>query len=115
MNQDNSFAPIERLMEFGMSMAVANQMIQTMNDVLAKSSKPVMQGIQMQQQAPKSFFVVINDLTQGPFSENQISGYIVTNKINENTFIWHEGMSHWEMSKNVPEVAKLFLLRPPKF
>ena len=40
MNQDDSFAPIERLMEFGMSMAVANQMIQTMNDVLAKSNKP---------------------------------------------------------------------------
>lgn len=115
MNQDNSFAPIERLMEFGMSMAVANQMIQTMNDVLAKSSKPVMQGIQMQQQLPKSYFVVINDLTQGPFSESEVSGYILNNKINENTFVWHEGMSHWDLSKNVPEVAKLFLLKPPKF
>ena len=36
-------------------------------------------------------------------------------KINENTFVWHDGMSHWELSKDIPEVAKLFLLKPPKF
>ena len=49
MNQDNSFAPIERLMEFGMSIAVANQMIQTMNEVMAKSNKPSLQNIGLQQ------------------------------------------------------------------
>lgn len=114
MNQDYSFAPIERLMEFGMSMAVANQMIQTMNEVLAKSNKPSLQNVTSQYQVPKSYYVVINDITQGPFSENEISGYIITDKINENTFIWHDGMAHWELSKDVSEVAKLFLLKPPK-
>ena len=115
MNQDNSFAPIERLMEFGMSMAVANQMVQTMNEVMAKSNKPSLQNVGLQHQVPKSYYIVVNDITQGPFSENEISNYIITNKINENTFVWHDGMSHWELSKDIPEVAKLFLLKPPKF
>ena len=69
MNQDNSFAPIERLMEFGMSMAVANQMIQTMNEVMAKSNKPSLQNIGLQHQVPKSYYVVINDISQGPFQK----------------------------------------------
>ena len=115
MNQDNSFAPIERLMEFGMSMAVANQMVQTMNEVMAKSNKPSLQNVGLQHQVPKSYYIVINDITQGPFSESEISNYVITNKINENTFVWHDGMSHWELSKDTPEVAKLFLLKPPKF
>ena len=81
MNQDNSFAPIERLMEFGMSMAVANQMVQTMNEVMAKSNKPSLQNVGLQHQVPKSYYIVINDITQGPFSESEISNYVITNKI----------------------------------
>lgn len=115
MSQDNSFAPIERLMEFGMSMAVANQMIQTMNEVLSKSNKPSLQNIGLQHQVPKSYYVVINDITQGPFSESELSTYVLSDKISEETFVWHDGMSHWELAKNTPEVSKLFLLKPPKF
>ncbi len=117
MNEQNhnSFEPIERLMEFGMSMAVANQMIQTMNDVLTKSNKPSLQNIGLQHQVPKSYYVVINDITQGPFSESEISNFILNDKINENTFVWHDGMSNWQLTKDVPEVSKLFLLKPPKF
>ena len=115
MNQDNSFAPIERLMEFGMSMAVANQMVQTMNEVMAKSNKTSLQNIGLQHQVPKLYYIVINDITQGPFSESEISSFILKDKITEDTFIWHDGMSHWELSKEVPQVAKLFLLKPPKF
>ena len=115
MNQDNNFSPIERLMEFGMSMAVANQMIQTMNDVLSKSKNPVMPGVQLPTPSTKMYFVVINDITQGPFTENEILKYIVSEQRTESTFVWHEGMSHWELSKDIPDVAKLFLLKPPKF
>jgi hypothetical protein len=115
MNQDYSFAPIERLMEFGMSMAVANQMVQTMNEVMAKANKPSLQNIGLQHQVPKSYYVVINDITQGPFSESEISGHILSDKITEDTFVWHDGMSNWQLTKDVPEVAKLFLLKPPKF
>jgi len=106
MNQDNTFSPIERLMEFGMSMAVANQMMQTMNEVLSKSIKPSLQNIGMQIQVPKSYYVVINDITQGPFSETEISEYVLKDKITQDTFVWHDGMSNWELKKNVPEVSK---------
>lgn len=115
MSNDNDFAPIERLMEFGMSMAVANQMVQTMNEVLTKSNKPSLQNIGLQHQVPKSYYVVINDITQGPFSESEISTFVLNEKVKQDTFVWHDGMSHWEIAKNIQEVAKLFLLMPPKF
>ena len=56
-----------------------------------------------------------SSITGNLIASNSIrSNNIVSEQITESTFVWHEGMSHWELSKDTPDVAKLFLLKPPK-
>ena len=115
MNNDNSFNSIERLMEFGMSMAVAQQMMQTMNHTLQNMTTPQIKNVNVPLPQPKQFYALVNDIPQGPFSENELSSHIVGKRISKETLVWLHGMPGWMQAQQVPEVAKLFSLMPPSF
>jgi hypothetical protein len=113
MNNDNSFNSIERLMEFGMSMAVAQQMMQTMNHAMQNMATPQFQQVTVLMPKPVLFYAIVNDIPQGPFTEQELSSHILANRVTKETLIWLHGMIGWMQAQQVPEVSKLFALMPP--
>jgi hypothetical protein len=113
MNND-SFFSIDRLVEFGMGVAIAQQMVQTMNKAIADMHVPgSMNPIQSTQQ--QLFYAIIEGKQAGPFSEQELSKLITDKKIVKETYIWKPGLINWEIAEKLPEVLKLVALSPPPF
>ena len=113
MNND-SFFSIDRLVEFGMGMAVAQQMVKTMNETMQSMHIPgTMNPMQPQQQ--QFYYVMINEKQAGPFSERELSRLIAEKKVVKESYIWKPGMPNWEIAERLPEVLKLVALTPPEF
>ncbi len=120
---DNYFFSVDRLVEFGMSMAIAQQMVQTMNKTMQNmyipgTMNPMPQHSQpapMQQSLPQIFYAFIGGNTAGPLSEAEVIKLIASKQITKDTYVWKPGMSEWQTVENTPDVLKLVLLAPPAF
>lgn len=122
---NNNFFSIDRLIEFGMSMAVAQQMVQTMNQTMQNMYIPGTmnpmtqaqspQAATMPQPLPQVFYAIIGGNSVGPLSETEVMKLISSKQITKDTYIWKPGMSEWQTVENTPEVLKLVLLAPPAF
>ncbi len=111
---DDSFFSTNRLIEFGMSMAVAQQMVQTMNSAISNMQIPG--SMNPMQPAPAPFYYAIIEGSQaGPFSEQEISRLIAEKKIVKETYIWKPGLPNWQIAEKLPEIIKLVALAPPPF
>ena len=112
MNEE-SFFSINRLVEFGMGLAVAQQMVQTMNNAITNMHIPgAMNPIQT---AAQFYYVMIEDKQAGPFSEQELSKLIAEKKIVKETYIWKPGLAKWEIAEKMPDILKLVALSPPIF
>ncbi len=113
MNED-SFFSINRLVEFGMSLAVAQQMVQTMYNAMTNMHVPG--TMNRMQSAPQQFYyAMIEGKQAGPFSEQELSRLITEKKVVKETYIWKPGLVKWEIAEKLPEVLKLVALSPPPF
>jgi len=111
---DNNFFSIDRLVEFGMSMAIAQQMIQSMNHSMENMHIPgAMNPMEKPQQ--QFFYAVIEGKEAGPFSEQELTRLISDKKIVKQTYIWMPSLTNWKMAEQIPEVLKLVALAPPPF
>jgi hypothetical protein len=111
---DDSFFSINRLVEFGMGMAVAQQMVNTMNSAMTSMHVPGSMN-QMQIAAPQFYYVIIEGNQSGPFSEQELSRLITEKKVVKETYIWKPGLPKWEIAEKLPEILKLVALAPPPF
>lgn len=110
----NSFYSIDRLVEFGMSLAIARQMVKTMNNVIENMHVPgAMNPIQLPHQ--QLYYAIIDDTQSGPFSEQELSRLICEKKVVNETYIWKPGLPKWEIAERLPDVLKLVALSPPPF
>ena len=112
---DNNFNSIERLMEFGMGMAVAQQMVNTMNYAMTNMNVPgvgttATPNMSQPPQQQNGFYVVIDGAQAGPFSEQELNTIVANGKLSPDTLVWRRGMSGWTFAHNVSEINKLFLL-----
>ncbi len=96
-----------------MSMAVAQQMMQTMNHGMQNMTTPQFKHVNVLLPQATSFYALVNDIPQGPFTEQELSGHIIANRVGKETLVWLHGMPGWMQAQQVPEVAKLFALLPP--
>ncbi|MEF8759250.1 MAG: DUF4339 domain-containing protein [Candidatus Accumulibacter sp. UW25] len=113
MNDDNFFS-INRLVEFGLGVGVAQQMVKSMNHALNNTQIPGSQTNPISLPA-KIYHVVFEGNPAGPFNENEISSLIAVGKLKKDTFVWRPGMPKWEVVANVPDILKLVALAPPPF
>lgn len=111
MNEDNFFA-MDRLVEFGMGIAVAKQMADSMNQSLQNTNIPGSQTPPLVLPA-REFHVVLDGKNAGPFTEAELSKLIFDGMVKKNSLIWRIGMPKWEQAENVPEVLRLVALTPP--
>jgi hypothetical protein len=83
MNND-SFFSMDRLMEFGLSAAMAQQMVRSMNDSMQSmhtvGSAANLKGAQLSEQL--QFYAILEGRRAGPFSENDLTNLILSRQLN---------------------------------
>ena len=111
---DSKFFSIDRLVEFGMGITVAQQMVRTMNESITNMHIPgAMNSIEKPKE--KFFYAMIEGKQAGPFSEQELARLIAEKKVSKETYIWMPSLSNWKMADQIPEVLKLVALTPPPF
>lgn len=106
------FYSMDKLVEFGMGMAIANQMASSMNQTLNQMQIPGA-GRTMPHNNENIYYAVIDGSQAGPYSLTELSRLIGEKRIVKETYIWKPGMEKWEMAENISEVLRLVALTPP--
>lgn len=114
MNNDN-FYSIDKLVEFGLGIGIAQQMVNSMNHALKNTYVPGPNNPMGQAPMSRSFHAVLDGKPAGPFSEQEMARLIGEGKITKDTYVWRPGSPKWEMAENVPEVLRLVALTPPPY
>lgn len=112
-NMDNdSFFSIDRLVEFGMGVAMAQQMVGMMNQTMRQMYVPG--SIQsMPKPMPQIYYVAIDGQQVGPLNDSELSQLIIQKKVNKDTLSWVPGMNSWKPIEQVPTILKVVALTPP--
>ena len=108
---ENNFPTLDRLMEFGLGMGMAQQMVNIMNQTMQtmqipESAKPI-------QPKTVEWYVAVNEKASGPFSESEMKGLLLEKKVTKETLVWCAGMSEWQTAESTPNILKLILQLPP--
>lgn len=115
------FSSLDKLMEFGLGLGIATQMMNTMNHVISQTAIPgvgINPGINypsMEQNSAeasflKKYYIVHDEKVAGPLDEKEIERLLKNGVIGKQTFCWSPGMSGWKFAENIPEINKLILL-----
>ncbi|MBQ5992736.1 MAG: DUF4339 domain-containing protein [Bacteroidales bacterium] len=111
---ENSFFSIDRLIEFGMGIAVAQQMVRMMNETMQNMYVPG--TMNPMQPSPNNIYYVIMDGQQsGPYTESELARLIGQKKVTKDTYIWKPGMTDWQTAERLPDVLRLVALTPVPF
>ncbi len=110
---DNSnFFSIDRLIEFGMGMAMAQQMVNMMNQSMQQMYVPG--SIQsMPHPNVQTFYVAINNQQVGPLNEQDIIRMVSNKQIDKDTLVWTPGMISWKPIEQTPSVLRIIATAPP--
>lgn len=112
MDDYNSFSTIDHLVEFGMGMAIAQQMVNTMNHCIGSMQIPGTGNALSQGKASVQYHILVNNAVAGGFSAEELATLAKAKSLTPDTMVWRPGMSGWMQAKNVPEVQKIILLNP---
>lgn len=114
---------MDRLVEFGLGMSVARQMVKMMEETMANTTVPPSpqplkpNAVYVSQVNPivpsPSFYIAINEKSAGPFTESELAKLIMNGQIDKNTLSWMPGMTEWKKVEDVPEILKIVALTPP--
>ena len=109
---NSSFFSIDRLIEFGLGMGIARQMVGMMNQSMQSMYVPG--SIQsMPTSIAQTYFVAINGQQVGPLNDSELSQWISQKKVTKDTLAWMPGMTGWKPVEQVPAILKLVALTPP--
>ena len=109
---NSSFFSIDRLIEFGLGMGIARQMVGMMNQSMQSMYVPG--SIQsMPTSIAQTYFVAINGHQVGPLNDSELSQLISQKKSTKDTLGWMPGMTGWKPIEQVPAILKLVALTPP--
>lgn len=118
MDESNFFS-LDKLVEFGMGMAVATQMASSMNSSLSQMKVPGVQNRMSgengysEQDALKLYYVAIDGQSSGPYAPSELSKLIEQKKLTNETYVWTPGMDNWDLAQNVAGVLEIVALTPP--
>lgn len=102
---------VDKLVEFGMGVAIANQMTSAMNKSMShmNDSEPAKSSLDIE----SMYYVVIGGKQEGPYSVSELSRLISEKIVVKETYIWKPGMDCWTTVENVEEVIRIVALTPP--
>lgn len=111
MNENNFFS-LDRLIEFGLGMAVARQMIDVMNQSMQSMYVPgSVQSIAAPAVMP--IYIIIDGKSVGPLSANEFANLVSEKKIAKNSLAWTPGLLNWQPIEQIPALLKIIALTPP--
>ncbi len=109
---NNSFFSINRLVEFGMGMAMAQQMVNMMNQTMRQMYVPgSVQSMPTVQ--PVTLYLAINGQQIGPISESEFAQLVTTKQVTKDTLAWLPGMLAWKPIEQIPAILKIIAVAPP--
>ena len=114
------FSSLDKLVEFGLGVGIATQMMNTMNHAIAQTAVPgvgLNPGVcrapdvaQAPQAGPKEYYIVKDERLAGPLSEHEAEELVKKGVITGKTFCWFTGLDAWKLAEDIPEINKLLLL-----
>lgn len=109
---NRDFFSIDRLVEFGMGLAMAQQMVSVMNETMKTMYVP---GAPNTIPAPQalSIYVAIDGKPVGPLNETEFIKMVSDKKVSCSTLVWMPGMMGWKPVDQVPDVLRIIALAPP--
>lgn len=110
---NNDFFSLDRLLEFGLGMGMAQQMINMMNQTMKSMYIPGSIQSMPQQPLASIYYVAIDGQQTGPLRESELMELIRDKKVSKDTLAWMPGMATWLPIENVPAILKLIALTPP--
>ena len=109
---NNNFFSVDRLVEFGLGIGVAQQMVGMMNQYMQSMYVPG--SIQsMPNPVPHIYYVAIDGQQVGPLNDSELSQLVIQKKINKDSLAWVPGMVSWKPIELVPAILKVIALTPP--
>jgi len=110
---EQCFFSIDRLVEFGLGMGVAQQMVGMMNQAMQQMHVPG--SVQsMPSTLAQTYFVALNGQQVGPLNESELSQLISQKKVSKDTLAWMPGMSSWKPIEQIPAILRVVALTPPE-
>lgn len=106
----NSFNSIDRLMEFGLSMAVATQMVNTMNSVMSDMTFAGQNSSLNTLPTQEEYYIVFDGKMCGPMCENELITLVKNGSLTKDTLCWTTHLTGWTCAKDIPQILKLILL-----
>lgn len=110
---ENSFFSIDRLIEFGLGMGMARQMVNVMNESMKNMSVPGAASTIPQPQLQTNLYVAIEGKPVGPLTELEFGSLVTQQKVKKDSLVWMPGMLTWKPLEQVPAVLKIVALAPP--
>jgi len=95
------FNSIDKLVEFGIGMSMAQQMMNIMNQSMSLMQTPQFKTTDVPITKETQYHVIINDVPQGPLSKNQVIHHLNNGDLNDENLIWCDGMSGWSKIKDI--------------
>lgn len=109
---NQSFFSIDRLVEFGLGMGIAKQMVGMMNQYMQQMYVPG--SIQsMPKPMPNIYYVAIKGQQIGPLNDGELSQLISQKQISKDTLAWVPGLPAWKPIEQIPAILKVVALTPP--
>ena len=109
---DQSFFSVDRLVEFGLGMGIAQQMVGMMNQYMQSMYVPG--SIQsMPKPMPQTYYVAVDGQQVGPLNDSELSQLVSQKKITKDSLGWVPGMSDWKPIEQIPAILKVVALTPP--
>ena len=110
---DNDFFySLDRLVEFGLGVSVASQMIQSMNNSIAGMTTPGVNNA-LKDNSQSLYYAAIDGAAAGPFSTTELARLISDNIVKKETYVWKPGMPKWDLAQNIHELLRLVAIMPP--
>lgn len=110
------FSSLDKLVEFGLGIGIATQMMNTMNHVIANTAMPgvgINPGIYNPAEChavSPQIYIVADGRVAGPLDYDEVSALVRKGVVTADTFCWQPGMSGWRFAKDIPEINKYLLL-----
>lgn len=112
MNNDN-FLSLDRLVEFGLGMSMARQMVNVMNESMQNMYVPGSIKTISATPSTTTIYVAIEGSSIGPLSESEFSQLVTNKTVTKDTLAWMPGMQNWQPIEKIPAILKIVALSPP--
>lgn len=96
----NVMDSMDKMIELGMGVALANQVVSTIGKSISQMQVPITNQ-STSQTSDNVYYIVIDEKQAGPYTLSEILDLLKSKKIAKETYVWKPGMQQWELAENI--------------